>query len=118
MLRRTGLGAALRIAVPPGDASRMLTTIERIAITLTWALTVTSTLAIAIAASLSASVVLAIIATELTGFVITLLATRRRRHKKELDPPAASERRPRNFLAPLRSLACQIEMPGRNAIRR
>ena len=111
MLRRAGLGAVLRIAVPSGDASQMLTTIERIIITLTWALTVTSTLAIAIAASLSASVVLAIIVTELTGFVITLLATRWRRHKKELDLTAASGRRPRNLLAP----AAFAGMPHRKA---
>jgi hypothetical protein len=100
MLRRTGLGAVLRIAVPSGDASQMLITVERITITLTWAFTVISTLVIAVAASLSATVVLAIIATELTGFVVALLATHWRRHKKELDLPAASGRRPRNLLTP------------------
>lgn len=111
MLQRAGLGAVLRIVVPSGDASQMLATIERITITLTWAITVTSTLAIGIAASLSATGVFAIIAAELTGFAITLLATRWRRHKKELDLPAASERRPRNLLA----LAVFAGMPHRKA---
>jgi hypothetical protein len=90
MLRRAGLGAVLRIAVPSGDASQMLTTIERITITLTWAITITITLVIALAASLPAAVVLAVMAIELAGFAITLLATRWRRRKRELGLPAAS----------------------------
>ena len=116
MLRHVELGAALRIAVPSGDASQMLTTIERITITLIWAVTVTSTLVITIAAGLPAAAVFAIIAAELAGFVITLFATRWRRHKKELYP---------RLLAveglgtpdPPGPLACPVKCPGRNAIR-
>jgi hypothetical protein len=83
MLRHVGLGAALRIVVPSGDASQMLTTIERITLTLIWAVTVTSTLVITVTAAVPTAVVFAIIATELAGLVITLLATRWRRRKKE-----------------------------------
>jgi quinol-cytochrome oxidoreductase complex cytochrome b subunit len=82
-LRHTGISAGLRFVVPYGDASQMLTTVERISITAIWAVTVTSTLVITIAAGLPAAVVCAIITVELVGFALTLLATRWRRRKKE-----------------------------------
>ena len=62
----------------------MPTTIERITITLIWAVAVTGTLVIAIAASLPSAAVIAVVEIGLAGLIITLLVARWRRRKNEL----------------------------------
>ena len=81
MMRGNRLGAVLLMAVPPEDASQMIAAIERITVTLSGAAAVTVTLGIATAASLPAGAVIAIIGFGLTGFALTLLATRWRRRR-------------------------------------
>ena len=85
-MRGAKFGAALRMAVPPGDASQMIAAFERITVSLIWAVAITVTLAIATAASLSAGTVIAITGLALAGFAITLIATRWRRRRDRLGP--------------------------------
>jgi hypothetical protein len=77
-LRRSGIGAALRLAVPPSEASQMLAVVERTANSLIWAITMIATLAIAVAWHLSATVMIVTIEVELAGLITILLATRSR----------------------------------------
>lgn len=83
LLRRSGIGAALRLAVPPSEASQMLAVVERTANSLIWAITMIATLTIAVAWHLSATVTIVTIAFELAGLITILLATRRRRRRPE-----------------------------------
>ena len=93
LLRRTGVGAAARLAVPARDASQMLAVIERVIITLGWAATVVVTLMIAVTWPLSATATITVIALELAGLIIALLATRKRR-KRTLDARFSQRRKP------------------------
>lgn len=88
MLRRTGLGAGVRIVALAEDGSQMIAAVERISVTRTWAVTVIVTLGIVTAASLPVGAVIAISGLELAGFTVVLFATRwRRREKTQSGPP-------------------------------
>jgi hypothetical protein len=78
-LQRAGIGAGLRLVVPPAHAGQMLTTFQGVMITFIWAATVVGTLAITVYARLSGSAILGILGLELGGLVVTLIAARRRR---------------------------------------
>jgi len=73
--------ARLRIVVPSRDASQMIAAIERITVSIIWAVAIIATLGIVTATSLSGGFIIAIAGIELTGFAITLLATRWRRRR-------------------------------------
>ena len=81
MLRRAGIGAGIRLVVPDTEASQMLTSVQCITVSLIWAITVIGTLVTTTSAGMAADVTIGIIALELAGLVITLLATRRSRRR-------------------------------------
>jgi hypothetical protein len=84
VVRRAGFGGVLRMAVRPEDGGQMIAAIERIMVTLTWAATVITTVSIMAAADRPVSAMIWIIGLELSGFVMTLFATRWRRDKSGL----------------------------------
>lgn len=76
VLRGAGFGAMLRVVVGPEDGSQMIAAMERIVVTVTWAVAFTASLGIVIATALPAWAVIAILGLEVAGFAITLLMTR------------------------------------------
>jgi len=83
LLRRAGIGGRFELKVPGGHAGQMLAVVDRITITLAWTIILTVTLAIATTSHLSAATTITILALELTGLVIILLATRGRRRAND-----------------------------------